>query len=321
MKRIVSLLLVLIVIISVSGCKSKQQAENAKKVIAASETKVTSSKLENAKAEDFPPGEFEHGLMVDYAYDPPQTIEDVVKKNISYDVFIGKVVDVEIIIPKTPLYHLHRHQEGEDDEVCGEFYRTDRNYEEYFLLDSNLYLYTVEIEKSINSVFTTEKTTIQMINEVPYKKHNLSPISAPHKLGERYILSGRLWQYQEKTVLREVSAFTSKIDSKGRIEGVGQDAEIMNEFGTVDNFMANKDIAKIFEKDYYLSDGYQKDYNLSSNTININSKDENVQKLISDGKKALPIDSKFKMPVKTDVIGDLSDDENRVLTNAEKKIQ
>ncbi len=317
MKRIISILLISVMLISVSGCKSKQQAEDAKNTLAAVES---SSKIEGVTEKNFLPSELEGEIFADPVPTTIKTSEDMVKYYGSCEVFVGKIITAEVIKPDAPVFHLHNHIESKKNEICGRYYRTDRNHEELFLLDSNLYLYTVEIEKTINSVFTTEKTTIQVIDDVPYKDW-LDDSSVPYEVGERYVMSGRLYQYGEKTVLREIFYYTAKVDSEGVLEGVGRDADIMNGFGSVETFVASKDIAKIFEKDYYLCAGYQKDYNLLSNSINVNSKDKNVQKLIADGKKALPIDSKFKMPVKTDVIGDLSDDENRIPTNAELKIE
>ncbi len=319
MKRIISILLISVMLISVSGCKSKQQAEDAKNTLAASQS---TSKIEGATIDDFPSGEYEGEIFLDYEVFPFYTVDDMVRGYVSSDVFVGKVVDVQIIKPMAPLYHLHKHAEDEKNKVCGRYYRTDRNYEELFLLDSDLYLYTVEIEKSINSIFTTEKTTIQVINDVPYGEEWLGYKQPSYEVGERYIMGGRLWQYGEKTVLREEYTFTSKVGLNGELEGFGSSgAEIMNQFGTLENFISNKEIAKIFEKEFYVTSGYVKDYNLSTNLLKVDSKDENIQKLIADGKKALPIDSKFKMPVKTDVIGDLSDDANRIPTNAELKIE
>ena len=290
MKRIITLLLILLLSFSVVSCKSKQDDENAK---AAAELQAqTDDETEEKDKWSF---DYEGVIAVDSMPYEINNLDDLVEEYpISMDCFVGKVISAEVILPKAPIYTIHR--VVDDCSGCNGFFRLDKFSDSLFYVHSDIYVYTVEIEQVVNSIFTTEKTTIQIISDIDRQ-------DAPLEEGNRYLLGGFLFQYGEKTMLRHWFRMSAKVDSEGRLEGVGADAEIINSLGTVQNFAQNEKIKKLFEKETYFSGKYADDYELDEYCrINVLEKDANTERFIADAKKALIVGSGFKMDAKTAII-------------------
>lgn len=198
------------------------------------------------------------------------------------DMFVGKVVAAEKIIPKLPLYYLHR-QECTQGVYCDYGFTFDKKYAEYYSLDDDIYIYTVEIETVINAVFTVEKTTVWVIDGVAANEK-------PYQVGQKYLLCGRVCQYGDKTVLRVADACTSKVDSEGNIECIGgkKQAEVLNAAGNVQNILSDPEVKALPKKDIYIAPAYKEDYGGSAASEDV---------IVEDIKKALVTENNFRMKI------------------------
>ena len=182
---------------------------------------------------------------------PLETTADL-KHYTSADVFVGKIISKEEVISKNNTYNANK---TASQKVTG-YFLIDSDIEDvYFSLTGDLYLYTVEVNTTINSVFVEKGTTIKVIADA-------SAVSEPYEIGGSYLMYGVLYEYHGETVLALTQMFAAKVDDSGTLYGIGLDAKIINDFKNTDTLFADETIQEIFKKDLNIPSKYKEDYGI-----------------------------------------------------------
>ena len=220
------------------------------------------------------------------------TVQEMVDNYSAADVFIGKIISVKEIIPDNPIYTSHKHNDA--IKICDSYFRLNENIpSELFLIDSKIYQYTVEVKKCISPVFTQEKTTITVIDDVQYN-------AKAYTAGQSYLMYGTLFEYKDKTVLRLWKIFAATVNEKGELQGLSRDAKAIESIGTVDNLIANTTVRNFFKNDITIPPEFMQSYGVPENELVTAEKNKAIlDKIIADGKKAIIADSDFKMAIST----------------------
>ena len=230
-------------------------------------------------------------IKIDSDNRPLETIEDI-SHYPSADVFVGKIISKEEIVTENNAYKKRKKSKGP---ITTEYFFIDPTIESvYYAVTGDLYVYTVEVEKTVNSVFVEQGTTIKVIADA-------LAVSKPYVEGESYLMYGVLYEYHGETVLALTQMFAARVDDNGVLEGIGCDAMVMNELKTVDEFIANDEIQKIFKRPLNIATEYKRGYGLARGENLMDEKNKPIlDSIIADGKKAIIAGSKVKMKIDTE---------------------
>lgn len=312
MKKVFVIICILSIIFTVCGCKTKSQTEEYVAMPASPEQE---NDIENNNSESKQDEVVENinteseqddvsevpekdektqeknsqtefvEVHIDKGVNRIETVEAMVKQYYSADIFIGKVVGIEEITVDSELHRKHQKHER-----CSAYFSlNDDISSELFLIHSKIYMYTVEVEKTVNSVFIQPNTTIKMI-------HAVNENGEPYTVGQRYLMYGTLYEYEQETVLRLWKIFAAKVDDEQKLTGLFVNAKILDEIGTVENFISNQTLKQLYEKSIIIPEEYLLSYGAQKNTLVSDEKNKDiVNNILSDGKKAIIADSDFKM--------------------------
>lgn len=206
------------------------------------------------------------------------------------DIFVGKVVAAEKIIPKLPLYYLHN-EECKDGIYCEYAFTFDKNYKSYYSLTDEIYIYTVEIETVIRQQLTVQNTTIWVMDGVAMNEK-------PYEVGQQYIFSAYYSQYGDKTVLRMRDVVKAKVDSDGNIQSMidNRESKVLNEAGNVKNIISSMSENGLKENFYSIALPLCKDYGYNGAAyVDLDNLSPAAEQIINDIRKALVIENNFRM--------------------------
>ena len=214
------------------------------------------------------------------------TVEDMIKYYNAADIFVGKVIAVEKITPTAPIYRIH----NDNCEGCDDYFVLNEDLvHEIFPIHSEIYRYTVKIEKTVNSVFTQPDTTVHIIADVDGGE-------SAYIVGQRYLMYGTLYEYEQKAVLSLWKIFAARVDENENLKGLFVNAKILDEIATVDNLISNQTLKQLYEKSIVIPEEILARYGAKQHTTASDEANKPIlDSIIADGKKAIIADSDFKM--------------------------
>ena len=334
MKKIISIVVILLLMLGLCACKTKKTDEDI--VVGASESegvkgadeqekvtdepKDTDGQKDNIKTDEpdapasseqlpeAPPSDNDaqidesqetssvgHQVIVDYLdveYGTPEAVENFYGAS---DCFVGKILDSEQAVIDEEVYQEYFDPNFSDEYMDEHYFRLNADFTNVvYPLNAELYIYTVEVEKSIFSIFTEEGAKIKVIADV-------SDMTEEYKVGNRYIMKGTIFQYKEETMLNLKDEFRAKVDKGGSLIGLSRDAKLFETLKTVDELASNRSVQAAFKKRLDIPTNIYTAYGLpqQANIMHTDNKPI-LDSIIADGKKAILADSKFKMKIDTE---------------------
>ena len=231
MKKIIAIVVILLLMLGLCACKSKKVDEEIAVSASESdavkgtdeqekvtdEPKDTDGQKDNIKTDEpdapasseqlpeAPPSDNDaqidesqetssvgHQVIVDYLdveYGTPEAVENFYGAS---DCFVGKILDSEQAVIDEEVYQEYFDPNFSDEYMDEHYFRLNADFTNVvYPLNAELFIYTVEVEKSIFSIFTEEGAKIKVIADV-------SDMTEEYKVGNRYIMKGTIFQYKEE---------------------------------------------------------------------------------------------------------------------------
>lgn len=206
------------------------------------------------------------------------------------DCFIGKIVDVDNVTIRDDVKKEFFSTDLPDEEKDDHYFRLNPDFfGVVYPLNAELYIYTVEIEKSIFSIFTEQGTKIKVIADV-------SDMTEAYKINQKYLMKGTLYEYEGETLLNLLDQFRARVNDDGTLIGLSKDAGIFDTIKNVEEFENNSNIKSIFRKQISIPPEFATACGMSKQERITDEKNRAIlEKVIVDGKKAIIADSGFKM--------------------------